>query len=59
MNNSKFFNLILATFLAFSVSSCNNISWISKTGIGVGIFIAVAVVVLIVLVILKANKRHD
>jgi uncharacterized membrane protein len=59
MKTSKYFNLILATFLALSVSSCSIIGGIFKTGVGVGIFISVVVIVLIIALILRVGKRNN
>jgi uncharacterized membrane protein len=59
MKTSNFFNLILAAFLALSVSSCSVIGGIFKTGVGVGIFIAVAVIVLIIALILRVGKGRN
>lgn len=58
MKTSNFYNLILAAFLALSVSSCSVVGGIFKMGMGVGVFIVVTVVVFIVVLILRSRNRN-
>lgn len=59
MKTPKFINLILIALLVLSVSACDIIGGIFKTGMGVGIFIAVVVILLLVALILRVRKGHN
>jgi len=59
MTQKKMFNVILASLILFTISSCQVVGGIFKTGMGVGVFVAITIVVLISVLIMRARKTRD